>query len=391
MQDKLVKLYLEKIYGQKIDKYDLELDKLIFKEIARCEEANDQLRDQWGNWEFSYNKSFIEGNLFKPWLDYKIINTYGNISNIWPNNKKFAVCLTHDMDVVPMKKLYFYLRMCKYKLLYESSTKEKVIGFIKAFRQVLKNVNNKYDKIDFKEWIDLEDYYGFHSTFFIFPSIVTYRSVNDCIYKYSDEIYFDNKLISVADMVKTIDSLGWEIGLHGSIISANKPNVLIEQKNELERIIGHKIISIRHHYLTYDINITPSLQEQAGFLVDSTQGFNRSVGFRAGTSFPYPVFDNLNNKILNLWQVSQQIMDGAIFAANSLELDEEHAKKVINKFLDEVENVNGCLCVSWHPNYLNNKKWFNVYKFILEESKNRNAWGCSVGELYNYWLIKRMV
>ena len=71
--------------------------------------------------------------------------------------------------------------------------------------------------------------------------------------------------------------------------SATEGGLLCHERQQLEEIVGHEIISTRQHWLHYNVGVTPGLQQIAGLKADSTQGFNRSIGFRAGTAFPYGV------------------------------------------------------------------------------------------------------
>jgi hypothetical protein len=80
-------------------------------------------------------------------------------------------------------------------------------------------------------------------------------------------------------------------------------------------------------------------------------------------------------------------MDGALFFCNSLELDEPLAIKHCLDLMDKVEKVGGVLTISWHPDHLNKRVFFNTYKAILEEANRNNAWGCSVSELHRNWTL----
>ena len=92
-------------------------------------------------------------------------------------------------------------------------------------------------------------------------------------------------------MIREIDRQGWEIGLHSSWYSFDDVDELKRQKEALESALGHEVISIRQHYLHYDIRVTPVVQAAAGFKYDSTLGFNDNVGFRFGTCYPYHLYD----------------------------------------------------------------------------------------------------
>jgi peptidoglycan/xylan/chitin deacetylase (PgdA/CDA1 family) len=237
---------------------------------------------------------------------------------------------------------------------------------------------------NFDALMKLEDSFGFKSTFFFFPSCLEDRHPYDCEYQFHEIVCHGHGTMTVKEMIQTIDNAGWEIGLHGSYHSATKSGLLSHERQQLEEIIGHEIISTRQHWLHYDVQVTPCLQRDAGFKVDSTQGFNRSIGFRAGTAFPYWCWDHLKGEALPVLEIPQHIMDGGLFVPG-LQYKEALAIKHCLEIMDAVQHVGGCLTLSWHPHNVNDPKHWQVYKTLLEEAAGRNAWGCSVGELYRWW------
>ena len=111
------------------------------------------------------------------------------------------------------------------------------------------------------------------------------------MYELTDPVIFDNQRCTVAEMIREIDRQGWEIGLHPSWYSFDDADELKRQKDSLEKALGHEIVSIRQHYLHYDIRVTPAVHAAARFKYDSTLGFNDNVGFKFGTCYPYHLYD----------------------------------------------------------------------------------------------------
>ena len=77
----------------------------------------------------------------------------------------------------------------------------------------------------------------------------------------------------MAELIKTMDREGWEIGLHPSWNAHADLDEIIYQKQQLENVLGHSIQSVRQHFLKYDPLHTYSIQSLAGFKYDSTMGF----------------------------------------------------------------------------------------------------------------------
>ena len=370
----------------------------IFCELTRKVECEQSVRDQWGNWDWQYCAAQRRGQLYLPWLDNYIKNLRDELQKkyqldkfepLWPNGKNFAICLTHDVDEVThcaswrrvIRPLWRNIRSS------QANYQDIVYSIFVSLGRLYRRLGHwgKDELWHYEEWLELEDRYGFKSTFFFFPSDVTYPHPLDCTYHFNDIVYYKNRKMKVGKMMKEISEAGWEIGLHSSYCSATMLPLLIEQRSRLEDEVGQSVKSIRNHYLRYEAKITPRLQAMAGLQADSTQGFNRSIGFRAGTSFPYWCWDYEEDKALPVLEIPLHIMDVALFSSNGLEYDKYYATEHINQLMDEVQKVGGCLTLNWHPNYINNDIWMDVYKALLAEAAKRNAWGCSVGQLHNWW------
>jgi hypothetical protein len=92
--------------------------------------------------------------------------------------------------------------------------------------------------------------------------------------------------------MRALDADGFDVGLHGSYAASSTQGMLGDERMLLERATGLEITTTRQHFLSWDIRWTPSHQEAAGLVTDSTLGFNFDVGFRAGTSLPFRLFDS---------------------------------------------------------------------------------------------------
>ena len=120
---------------------------------------------------------------------------------------------------------------------------------------------------------------------------------------------------------------GFDIGLHGSYLSALENGLLSEQKTFLEKTLSAPVNTTRQHWLHWKAPITPNLQVQAGFKADTTLGYNWNIGFRCGTSLPFFLFDYQAKKVLPRVELPLIIQDGALIGNNALELPPEEAIK----------------------------------------------------------------
>jgi hypothetical protein len=369
----------------------------IFDALSRSEEIETKDRDHWGGWDWQYCDSQRRGELYVPWVDRPLAEVRGvvqarhpdwQMEPLWPNKKRFALCLTHDVDGVlrdiTTKSVVHTIRHDFLSSLSRRARFGRARVLVRDWLRELHSTTS-HGLPNFDEWLKLEDSFGFKSTFFFFPSHLDHRHPYDCEYQFYEIVRHGLGTMTVMEMIRNIDRAGWEIGLHGSYHSATESGLLANERKQLEKILGHNIISTRQHWLHYDVQQTPRLQREAGFKVDSTQGFNRSIGFRAGTAFPYWCWDHQKAETLPVLEIPQHIMDGGLFVPNGLQYNEALAIKHSVEIMSSVERVGGCLTLSWHPHNVNDPKHWHVYKTLLEEATRRDAWGCSVGELYKWW------
>ena len=223
-----------------------------------------------------------------------------------------------------------------------------------------------------------------HSTFFFWPGLssVTKRHHTDCTYELYDSIVFDRQRCTVSEMIREMDRNGWEIGLHPSWYSFDDADELKRQKQALENAVGHEIVSIRQHFLHYDIRVTPAVHAAAGFRYDSTLGFNDNIGFRFGTSYPWHLYNLKSDKELSIMEIPLIIQDGAMLIPDKgMRLDEETAFKYIEQITEAVEKVGGVLTLLWHPNHIVKVNWWRLYLKILAYLKSKNALFGSIREI----------
>lgn len=371
----IIRSYLS-LFSENLFDLISEMDKVeIFYHLSHQEEKDTFHRDQWGNWEFP----FTAFDYREPYLDYfvqKKMDEFGLVQRrIWPDGKPFAICITHDLDHIGLNWLQESQRF----------RTRKTTEFLHRNFSRLTNFSTKFFKNHplwcYERWIDFLEKFGFRSTFFIYsnPKSIKHQHLFDNLFEFDDEVSFFGKRMTVAEMVKKIDNHGFEIGLHGSYYSALDSTLFSEQKAVVEAIVGRKIGVTRQHFLRYDIKKTPDVHSNNGILVDSTLGYNRTIGFRAGTCMPYFLGSEFGKFVL---EVPMLIMDGALFNANSLELNEDLAIKKSLQIMDQCEKVGGVLTINFHPNYIVNEKWWRVFKAIVKEANSRNAFNTSLLNLY---------
>jgi peptidoglycan/xylan/chitin deacetylase (PgdA/CDA1 family) len=367
-----------------MDKFKADIPSLLF----RLEE-DDHPRDSIGNFEAQYCRRRWESPLYYPVVDQTIIADDPAWLDVleWPGGKTFAACLTHDVDTLQAGSRAELIR----KIVQEARYAEGLSGKMKIYASVI-GLRRPPETIDiFSLWVELERKYGFHSTFFFSASKAHKRHARDNVYALDDRTIYQGGTSNGRVVIRDLIKQGWDVGLHGSILSALDYDLLAEQKNDLEEAAGQYVASIRNHNLRYDHRITPAIQDRAGFNADSTLGFNRDIGFRAGTSYPFRFRNHSQGTFLDILQVSLIIQDGAVMRQDNLDLTEEYAFEVCRTLIDRVVATRGVISLLWHPDTVLLPGWFHVYERLLEYIHQKDGWGASVKEVHDWWKGRGLV
>lgn len=340
--------------------------------------------------DIGYNAIYRRSQIHEPIVDERYLANGGRRPS-WPNDADFAVCLTHDVDEVSYFSVRQYLRGVARDARLQEGSPATAKLLLKRAGVFLNRLRKQWRRPDpyhcYERWLEVEESVGARSTFFFMPEDVRRPHPTDPSYEYSDTVTFDGEERTVAEMMRTIDRRGWEIGLHPTWYAYRDPEVLADQKAQIERVLGHEITSVRQHNLHYDVTRTPRAHAEAGFEFDSTLGFNNGVGFRFGTSYPWQLFDLASDERLPILELPLIAQDGALLNPNKgLTLDESTAFSYLVQLADEVEEVGGVLTLNWHPRFAGVPSWWNLYTRVLEHLRARDAWFGSVEEIGNWWM-----
>lgn len=315
------------------------------------------------------------GLLHKPVADDRFLEDGGERIP-WPGGKTFAVCLTHDVDEVTQYSFKKAFRRRNRYPFEAVSIWPQVKNFFWMGMDFVKAAaySMKKDPLHrYEEWLSVESEVGARSTFFFWAGVknIKKRHHTDCRYDMKDSVVFGGKRCSVAEMIREIDTRGWEIGLHASWYSYDDVDEMKLQKESVEKIVGHEIVSVRQHYLHYDIRRTPAVQAAAGFKYDSTLGFSTDIGFRFGTSYPWMLYDLGADRTLDVMEIPLIVQEGAVIGKDGSV--KEAFQRVVD-IAEKVEAVGGVLTLLWHPNYMNCPGRWGLYLQVLKYLREKDPW-----------------
>jgi peptidoglycan/xylan/chitin deacetylase (PgdA/CDA1 family) len=231
----------------------------------------------------------------------------------------------------------------------------------------------------YERWLDIESSVDARSTFFFAPDKSNIPHITDPNYRYNDSVIFDGERMTVADMISEIDRRGWEIGLHPTVNAHDNTAEMNSQKSQVEDLVGHDIVSVRHHRLHFDIRKTPNVLSAVGFQYDSSIGFKGGCGFRYGTSYPWPL--GATDSVLEIplaysdGDVDEGLLDSAM----------DEVVTDIMEIATRVKRVNGVFTLLWHPFTISDERYIDLYEQVLQQLEKMGAWLTSVNEIGNWW------
>jgi len=330
---------------------NLRLNKKLWDLFVRKEEYQSIVLDEHGRFPSSAVK---HNKIEEPEVSKYLIRK--GTKYHYPHGKKFAVCLTHDIDRVDYP-IYFGLP----KALLKGEIKRACRMFLRA----------KYNLAwNFDQILKIEKEYNAKSSFY-FLAI----EEGDRDFSYNIE--------RMEDVLKMIVSKGSEIGLHGGYDSYNSLDKLKREKDKLENVLGKEIVGYRNHFLRFKVPVTWELLEEAGFKYDTTFGYAKCVGFRNGMCHPFIPFNLKTKRYIDLLEIPLVVMDSTFIA--HMNLSPSAAWEVIKKLIDTIEKLDGVITILWHNIYYVLGGWDELYCKILDYCSKKNAWLTSGEDIWNWW------
>lgn len=272
----------------------------IFFMLSRYEEFVSFKSDNHGRYD-SKHSLILKNNLNL----YPIVDAYVSILRFFLKNKQpslrfkkqfFEIKLSSDFDrpycfTKLSVNIKTYLWFLKYK--------EIVSSFEFLYYYLIKIIFRRDIYITYlKKQIEIAERFGFSFHIYVMNAV---QGIHDFGYNPKSGTIF--KIINYA--LKR----GHQIGFHPSYNTCNDHHLYQIEKKGLESKIGFKILSNRQHYLKMNIPYTWQYYEDNNILEDHSLGYHDTVGFRAGTSHKFKLYDLVSRRTLNVYENPLIIMD----------------------------------------------------------------------------------
>lgn len=328
-------------------------DKEFWDIFTKREEYAPILLDRYERFPYyiSNNKNNME-----PVVSKILINNGLEIQ--YPEGKKFAVCLTHDIDQLRYAD--------KIGTVIGIATSLYHFRINEALKRPFYNINKSWNPVwNFEKIMSLEEQYGAKSSFY-FMGLE------------KEDLDFNYRIEELSNEMGKIIDRGWEIGLHGGHGAYNSLKVIKKEKARLERVLGKTVTGYRNHYLRFKVPDTWELLREAGFKYDATFGYAHCAGFRNGLCHPFKPFNLKTNNYIDILEVPLIIMDCTLF--DYMRLDMNGAWSIIESLINITERYHGIITILWHNDYMTGDN-FKLYNKLLQYIYDKNAYISSIEDV----------
>ena len=310
-----------------------------------------------------------------------------------PAGYRFAACLTHDIDFVGIRRHLFDHSM--WGFVYRAT-----VGSVRRFARrrlslgcLLKNwlaaaslplvyAGWRKDFWEPFEWY-LQVEKGLPATYFLIP--FKRRSGDYVTGKGAARRAAPYEVTDIPEWTTELRKHGCEMGVHG----IDAWHSAVKGREELARIAAvadKSKIGIRMHWLLQNANTSATL-ERAGYVYDSSIGYNETIGYRAGTS---QVFRPLG--ATTLLELPLHIQDGALFYPQRLNLTEPEAEQRCSSLIANSWKFGGVLTLLWHDRSHGPERfWGGFYIKLMDALKSSEVWFGTAGEVVDWFGKRRAV
>jgi hypothetical protein len=191
---------------------------------------------------------------------------------------------------------------------------------------------------------------------------------------------------ALREAVERTRAAGVEIALHASYRVRERPGAIAEEARGLDRPQG-----LRHHYLRSDPARLAAELREAGLRYDSSIGWPSLPGLRAGTPYPYRLWD-AERREPGGWELPLAVMDATLSEERYLGLDADAALDAAVGALEPVAEHGGAVAILWHPPQHHPRLangFDRVYRCLLGWIDERGGWSGSAAETLDRWEARR--
>jgi hypothetical protein len=289
----------------------------------------------------------------------------------WPERRRWAAALTHDLDVVEWWPAFTMLRLA------ELARKGELVAVLRVLGAVAMSGGRDVVWRGVRDVLTAEASFNVRSTWFLLCGTPTLASMR------AGDLTYRPETPGVQRIVDALREAEHEIGLHGSFASSRDHAVFARQRSRLARLTGEGVAGVRQHYLRMRPGATQRGMTDAGFEYDSTFGFSDRNGFRLGVADVVPCWADAERGTLSLDEAPFVWMDRALSKYRGIERPDAWIDDAL-ALAEHCRAVSGLWVGIWHPNLTPSLGFpgaSSAYSRLVASLVDRGAWIAPLGEL----------
>ncbi len=196
----------------------------------------------------------------------------------WPDGRRWAAAITHDLDVVAGWPFFTLLRLAELAGRGRGRLVAQVLG------SALAAVGRDPIAAGVRAILEAERAAGVSATWFVLSGTPTPASWM------RGDVTYRLESLRASRLVEEIVRGGHEIGLHGSLETVAGATRFHAERERLGRRLDAQPSGVRQHFLRMRPGSTHAYMRQAGFRYDATYGFPDRNGFRLGVADIVPAW-----------------------------------------------------------------------------------------------------
>ena len=255
----------------------------------------------------------------------------------WPNRRRWAAALSHDIDVVALWPAFTGIRLL------ELARKRELGRAVQVIAAATRTVLGTPVLDGVRTVLASEEAIAAPSTWFALcgtPTVSTFRA-GDLTYRPESH--------AARHVLELVLRAGHEVELHGSFETFTNVSTFATQRERLEKLTGRRVAGVRQHFLRMKPGHSQRAMADAGFSFDSTFGFADRNGFRLGLADVVPAWSEVDSMSLPLDEVPFTWMDRALSKYRGIEEPSAWTADAV-ALAATCREVEGLWVGIWHPN-----------------------------------------
>ena len=321
--------------------------------LSRYEEYLDYEEDAYGRYAHTNSVAFRNGFLNKPlinlWVKDLAVALQEKLPALLPNWPAFKFIPTYDIDIAYAYKYKGWMR--------------NLGGFIRSpsLNRLQVLAGSKKDPFDSYKWLEtLHSENGLSPIyFFLVPE--------------KNSRYDKNILPHKGIMWKLVKyhAKRYDLGLHPSWQSGDKPELLEREKEYLEDMSEMPIARSRQHYIRFSLPIDFRRLARMGIKSEYSMGYGSINGFRASVASAFYWYDLEREEQTFLRIHPFCFMDANAYYEEKLDAEAALAESLY--FFNICKETNGMMISIWHNNFLGAdpafRGWREAYEKFIAQSR----------------------